>query len=69
MRYVTYVRAESGAISRTHSRIVIPSAERARDYPHQEPLIGWPERSVYWTRETGSALGLAPVYAPKEHRS
>jgi hypothetical protein len=61
MRYVTYTRTADGIVSRTHGRVVMPSRERAADYPHRERLQGWPERSVYWTRSTGAALGLAPL--------
>ena len=61
MRYVTYTRPEDGIVSRTHGRVVMTGRERSEQYPHAERLVGWPERSVYWTRSTGPALGLAPL--------
>lgn len=62
MRYVTYTRSESGTLTREHdAREDLSAADRADRYPHAEPLLGWPERTVYWTRETGPATGVAPL--------
>lgn len=61
MRYVTYSRSESGIVERTHNRVTMPAAQRAQDYPHTERLVGWPERTVYWTRRNGTANGVAPL--------
>lgn len=27
---------------------------------HEEPLVGWPESRVFWAKETGPSLGIAP---------
>ena len=61
MQYVTYTRDESGIVTRTHERVTMTKVERAADYQHRETLTGWPERAVYWTRETGRATGVAPL--------
>jgi hypothetical protein len=62
MRYITYTRDESGVLQRTHGKLSITAAQRAEDYPHAERLVGWPERTVYWTRRSGAAVGLAPAW-------
>lgn len=61
MQYVVYQRSESGTLTRAHDRIALAKTERAAQYPHLEKLLGWAERTVYWTRESGPAVGVAPV--------
>lgn len=61
MQYITYTRDESGIITRAHGRVTMSKAERAADYQHRETLTGWPERSVYWMREDGRSMGVAPL--------
>lgn len=60
MQYVVYQRSESGAIERCHTRITLSKPQRATQYPHPEKLTGWAERTVFWTREFGTAVGVAP---------
>ena len=61
MRYTVYTRDESGILTRTHEPARMSGEQRRADYPHRERLTGWPEASVYWTRETGPATGVAPL--------
>jgi hypothetical protein len=61
MTYVTYTRSESGTVTRDHNRIQLAKAERTAQYPHAEKLLGWAERMVYWSSQTGAAIGVAAV--------
>lgn len=61
--YVVYTRTESGILERAHDRLELTAVERAAHYPYREPLAGWPEHAVFWSRETGSAIGVAPMGA------
>lgn len=61
MHYVTYHRAESGALTRAHAHVELSEENRAARYPHAEKLLGWPERTVFWTSTAGPALGVAPL--------
>lgn len=58
--YTTYSRDESGIVTRTHNIVTLTDAEREAEYPHAETLMGWAEVQVFWSRETGPAVGVAP---------
>ena len=58
--YTTYSRDESGIVTRTHGIVTLTDNEREAEYPHAETLMGWTEVQVFWTRETGPAVGVAP---------
>lgn len=61
MRYVTYTRNESGIVARAHERLTMLRTERVAHYPHREALRGWTESTVFWSRPTGFAVGVAPL--------
>lgn len=61
MDFVFYERNASGTLTRLHTVVKLSADERRTGYPHREALAGWPETVVYWTRECGPAVGVAPV--------
>lgn len=61
MQYVVYQRSESGNLTRVHDRVTLSKIERTAEYPHAEKLLGWAERTVFWSRQDGPATGVAPV--------
>ena len=54
-----YARDASGLITRMGERI--SGARDAIQYAHEERLVGWPERRVFWVDETGPSIGAAPI--------
>lgn len=64
MRVVFYERDEAGLLTRIHRPVQLRDRSRKADYKWREVLTGWPERVVYWTHETGIAVGVAPVDDP-----
>ncbi|ARO88212.2 hypothetical protein EBAPG3_010705 [Nitrosospira lacus] len=59
--YVLYIRSKTGAIERKSSYPIFWCYEWLLPYAHEEPLIGWPESKVFWAREIGPSVGIAPV--------
>ena len=59
MEYIIYERTESGDLTRTGR--VVDSEVTSLHFGHaiEEKLTGWPERTIYWTNDTGFALGYA----------
>jgi hypothetical protein len=58
--YVLYTRNRAGDITRRSSYPVFWCYESLVPYVHEEPLIGWPEFRVFWARQTGPSIGIAP---------
>ena len=54
-----YTRDASGIITRMGARL--NGNHDAIQYAHEERLMGWPERRVFWTDETGPSIGAAPL--------
>lgn len=59
-KYVFYIRAEEGDIERLGSIIVDrPDGDLLGSYRHEEPLINFPEATVFWANALGSSIGIA----------
>jgi hypothetical protein len=58
--YVLYIRTSGGAIRRRSNYPVFWCYESLIPYRHEELLSGWPELKVFWARQTGSSIGIAP---------
>jgi hypothetical protein len=59
--YAIYSRDSSGILTRTGQVEHFEATDRAAYYPHPEPLLGWPERRVYWRDASGQSVGIAPT--------
>ncbi|MBA4141732.1 MAG: hypothetical protein H0X43_01750 [Nitrosospira sp.] len=62
--YILYMRSETGTIERKSYYPIFWCYESLVPYPHEEPLIGWPESKVFWASQTGPSIGIAPVTSP-----
>lgn len=61
-KYVFYIRAEEGDIERLGSIIVDrPDGGLLGSYTHEEPLINFPEATIFWASALGSSIGIAPL--------
>ena len=60
---VPYLRTAHGAIQRLSDRIYEAWSDSLEPYIHTENLVGWPEPRVFWAKETGPSLGVAPLNA------
>ena len=58
--YVPYIRSADGTIRRIADG-VFNSPHPPYPYVHEVPLVGWPEPRVFWARESGASMGIAPV--------
>jgi hypothetical protein len=62
---VPYIRNADGYIERLSDAVFNSSDDFLGPYVHEEPLVGWPETVVFWARETGPSIGIAPfLYFP-----
>jgi hypothetical protein len=61
---VPYIRAADGAIQRISDGIYVGSSEFLEPYVYKQTLVGWPEPRVFWAKETGPSLGIAPLLSP-----
>jgi hypothetical protein len=61
VKYVPYVRTKEGHIERKSYAIFNASDNCLAPYVHEESLVGWPESKVYWARQAGPSVGLAPL--------
>ena len=62
-RLVPYIRTADGAIQRLSDRIYDSCDDSLEPYVHTQNLVGWPEPRVFWAKETGPSLGIAPLSA------
>ena len=62
-RLVPYIRTADGAIQRLSDRIYDSCGDSLELYVHTQNLVGWPEPRVFWAKETGPSLGVAPMGA------
>lgn len=64
-RYVPYIRTKEGHIERIDFAIF--SSDKPVDtYPYEEALVGWPEPQVFWKKEEGPSIGVAPIPNPMD---
>lgn len=61
--YVLYIRSKAGTIERKSNYPIFWCYEWLVPYTHEEPLVGWPESKVFWAREIGPSVGIAPAAA------
>lgn len=59
--YILYIRTRKGTVKRRSSYPVFWCHESLVPYRHEELLCGWPEPRVFWARQTGPSIGIAPV--------
>ena len=62
-RLVPYIRTADGAIQRLSDRIYDSCGDSLEPYVYKQNLTGWPESRVFWAKETGPSLGVAPLGA------
>ena len=62
-RLVPYIRTADGAIQRLSDRIYDSCGDSLEPYVYKQNLNGWPESRVFWAKETGPSLGVAPLGA------
>ena len=62
-RLVPYIRTADGAIQRLSDRIYDSCGDSLEPYVYTQNLVGWPESRVFWAKETGPSLGVAPLGA------
>lgn len=60
-RLVPYIRTADGAIQRISDGIYVASDDSLEPYVYKQTLVGWPESRVFWAKETGPSLGIAPL--------
>lgn len=64
LKFVVYERAESGALTRTGKRVSLSAYDvLASHCAREDGLLGWSEKTIYWNKPTGEAVGLAPLSA------
>ncbi|MGH8685154.1 MAG: hypothetical protein ACREUM_07370 [Nitrosospira sp.] len=60
-KFVPYVRTAEGHIERV-SYAIYNSPDNSLDpYVHEESLVGWPEPQVFWAKDVGPSVGIAPL--------
>jgi hypothetical protein len=59
-KLVPYIRNVDGSIVRIPDGIYQSSCNELGHYLFEEQLTGWPERKVFWAKEAGACLGVAP---------
>ena len=57
---VPYIRNADGSIVRVKDGFYIASTKEMGPYVFEEQLYDWPEPKVYWAKESGRCLGVAP---------
>ena len=57
---VPYIRKADGSIVRVGDGMYQASTKEMTPYLFEEQLHGWPELKVYWAKESGRCLGIAP---------
>jgi hypothetical protein len=59
--YVLYIRNGEGIVQRRSTHPVFWCYESLIPYQYEEPLSGWPESRVFWARQAGATIGIAPL--------
>ncbi|GAB1719540.1 MAG: hypothetical protein NTAFB09_12710 [Nitrosospira sp.] len=57
---VPYIRNADGSLVRVTDGIYESSSKELDPYLFEEQLKGWPEPKVYWAKQSGPCLGVAP---------
>jgi hypothetical protein len=57
---VPYIRNADGSIVRIADGIYQSSSKKLDPYLFEEQLTGWPECKVYWAKQSGPCVGVAP---------
>ena len=60
-KYVPYIRTAEGYIERVSYAVFNSPDEPPAPYVHEQPISGWPESKVFWAKETGPSVGIAPL--------
>lgn len=60
-KFVPYVRTAEGYIERISYAIFNSPDDSLDPYLHEEPLVGWPESRVFWAKDAGPSVGIAPL--------
>ena len=68
-KFVPYVRTAEGYIHRISYAVFNSPEGSPEPYVHEETLVGWPESQVFWAKNTGPSVGIAPlVLSPADRR-
>jgi hypothetical protein len=62
-KFIYYLRNRQGGIERLDTVMAIAPDGLLADYRHEEQVTGFPESTVFWARDEGSSLGVAPLTA------
>jgi len=57
---VPYIRNADGSFVRVTDGIYESTSKELDPYLFEEQLKGWPEPKVYWAKQSGPCLGVAP---------
>jgi hypothetical protein len=60
-KYIRYVRTAEGHIERIPYAVYNSPFDSFFPYLHEQSLMGWPESQVFWAKETGPSVGMAPM--------
>ena len=56
-----HVRTAEGYIERIPEASYTSPYDFLIPYAYEERLVGWPESKVFWAKESGPCLGVAPL--------
>jgi hypothetical protein len=59
-QFVPYIRHADGSIVRVADAIYQSPCAELDPYLFEEQLSGFPESKVFWSKESGACLGVAP---------
>jgi hypothetical protein len=58
---IPYIRTADGHIQRAANAIYNSPDDVLEPYVHEERLVGWAESKVFWAKESGASIGVAPI--------
>jgi len=58
--FVPYIRSADGSIVRVREGMYVALTKEMGPYVFEAQLHGWPEPKVYWAKDSGPCLGIAP---------
>lgn len=61
VQVIPYIRNANGSFARVSDGIYDSPNAPLEPYMHEEILVGWPESKIFWAKEKGPCLGIAPV--------
>ena len=62
-KFVYYLRNRQGGIERLNSVMAIAPDGLLAAYKHEEQVTGFPESTIFWARNEGATVGVAPLTA------